>query len=123
WQAKVIGLYQRVCEVVNERHGFRPFVIYGTLLGQVREGGFIAHDDDFDVAFVAPGSTGREAAATMRDVAFTLIDAGLDVDPRNTALHIHDDDDPKLRIDLFHVYFDQHGKLCLPFGCAGTGDL
>jgi hypothetical protein len=41
WQATVFDLYDRIGEVVRSRHDYDPFVVYGTLLGQVREGGFI----------------------------------------------------------------------------------
>ncbi len=39
---------QEICK----EHSLRMFACYGTLLGTVREGGFIAWDDDIDVGFV-----------------------------------------------------------------------
>ncbi len=53
WQSAVLRLYERVCEVVRSEYGYEPFVIYGSLLGLVREGGFIGHDVDFDAAFLS----------------------------------------------------------------------
>jgi len=38
----------RACESV----GIKPFLVFGTLLGHVREGGLIAHDDDIDLGFM-----------------------------------------------------------------------
>lgn len=120
WQATVMGLYQQVRSLVGERFGFDVFLVYGTLLGAVREGSVIGHDVDFDCAFVSDKTTGRGAAADLRDVALYLIDHGLDVEVRATALHLHDADDPSIRIDLFHLFFDENGLLAAPFGVAGT---
>ncbi len=54
----------------------------------------------------------------MRDIALSLIAAGFDVECKKTALHIHDADEPSLRIDLFHLYFDENDDLVFPFGIA-----
>ena len=40
--------------------GVRPLLFWGTLLGYVREGGFIAHDRDIDVALLPEDAPRRE---------------------------------------------------------------
>ncbi|SHG22823.1 Methyltransferase domain-containing protein [Jatrophihabitans endophyticus] len=120
WQDTVMGLYERVRQVLHRAYGYDVFFVYGTLLGAVREGSVIGHDVDFDCAFVSRHSEGPLAAAEMRDIGLLLVDEGFDVDCRRTALHLHDADDPKVRIDLFHLYFDENDRLAAPFGVAGT---
>lgn len=121
WQRKVLSLYSRVREIL--RGGHEPFFIYGTLLGAVRERGYIGHDIDFDAAYLSDHTDGRKAAEEMVEVALTLIAAGLRVQGMVTALHITDPADPQTRIDLFHLYFDEEGILRFPFGVAGAVDF
>ena len=121
WQQSVMGLFAEVRRFAHERLGVELFFIYGTLLGAVREGGVIGHDIDLDTAFIATATDGPSAAAELRDLAFALIDAGYVVDPYRTHLHVTDR--AGSRIDVFHLYFDDSGKLCLPFGVAGTGRI
>jgi SAM-dependent methyltransferase len=121
WQQSVLGLFNDVRQLINARCGQELFFIYGTLLGAVRENGFIGHDVDLDTAFICSATDGPSAAAEMRDLAFALIDAGYIVDPYLTHLHVTDD--AGTRIDVFHLYFDKDGRLCLPFGYAGTTTL
>lgn len=45
------GLHE-VLRVLREECGVHPFLAYGTLLGAVREGGFIGHDNDLDVSYL-----------------------------------------------------------------------
>ncbi|CUR59601.1 hypothetical protein NOCA2640012 [metagenome] len=120
WQRAVMSLYTRVRERLSEAYGYDVFFLYGTLLGAVREGGYIGHDIDFDAGYVSDHRTGPLAAAELRDIALLLIRDGLDVDCRLTALHIVDPDHPGHRIDLFHTWFDDDGVLRFPFGVAGT---
>lgn len=120
WQRRIAGIYAKVREVVGERFGHDVFVIYGTLLGSVREGGYIGHDADFDSAFISDHRTGPEAAEEIVAIALALLDAGLEVDLRQRVLHVHDPEDRKYRIDLFHLYFDPEGRLRFPWGIAGT---
>ena len=42
-----------LCSVLNERHAGKYWVTCGTLLGIVREGDFLSHDSDVDVAMFA----------------------------------------------------------------------
>ncbi len=44
-------LLQRVTAEL-ERMGFAPFLVFGTLLGAVREGRFISHDTDIDLGLI-----------------------------------------------------------------------
>lgn len=43
----------RTLRVLNEECGVRGFMAYGTLLGAVRDGHFIGHDTDMDVAYLS----------------------------------------------------------------------
>ncbi len=123
WQGEVLGLHEGVCQVLREHFGYDAFVIYGSLLGAVREGGFIGHDIDFDAAYVSRHSDPAAVAAEMGKVALRLIDDGFEVESLRSALHIHAKSDPAIRIDLFHLFFDSGGVLSFPFGVAGTREV
>ena len=120
WQGEVLGLYDQVREILAEAYGYDAFVMYGSLLGAVREGGFIGHDFDFDAGFISRHTDPKKAAEEMKHIAFTLIDRGVDVECMRSALHLHDGKRAQTRIDLFHLYFDTKGVLQFPFGAAGT---
>jgi ubiquinone/menaquinone biosynthesis C-methylase UbiE len=120
WQGEVLGLYDEVRGILAEAYGYDAFVMYGSLLGAVREGGFIGHDFDFDAGFISRHTDPRAAAEEMKQIAFTLIDRGVDVECMRSALHLHDGKRAQTRIDLFHLYFDTDGVLQFPFGAAGT---
>lgn len=120
WQEEVLALYEGVCRVLREEFDHDAFVIYGSLLGAVRERGFIGHDLDFDAAYLSRHTDPAAAAEELQAIALRLIDAGFDVDCVRIALHIHAKSDPAIRIDLFHLFFDAEGVLSFPFGVAGT---
>ncbi|MFC6342871.1 methyltransferase domain-containing protein [Nocardioides hankookensis] len=123
WQQAVLSLYERVRRVLHAELGYDAFVIYGTLLGAVRDGGYIGHDVDFDAAYVSRSRTGPEAAEEFTRIALVLVEDGLRIEAFPACLHIVDPDNDVHRIDLFHTYFDEQGLLRFPFGVAGSTDF
>ena len=57
--------------------GYPSFVSYGTLLGLVREGGLIGHDDDVDLTVLLPGDTLPEVVRNWHAFKDRLADLGL----------------------------------------------
>jgi SAM-dependent methyltransferase len=123
WQATVLRLYNHLRDVLRESFDYDPFLIYGSLLGAVREKGFIGHDLDFDCAYVSRHRDGKTAAKELQKIAFALLDAGFRVECHATALHLTDADSGAVRIDLFHLFFGPDGLLKFPFGVAGTSTI
>ncbi|MFO1091040.1 MAG: LicD family protein [Hyphomicrobiales bacterium] len=46
----------RDCMTFTERLGIRPFIVFGTLLGAIRDGRFIPGDGDIDMGALEPGA-------------------------------------------------------------------
>ncbi len=120
WQSTVMSLYAKTRAILSETHGYDVFFVYGTLLGAVREGTFIGHDNDFDCAYVSKHTDPDAVRQEFLDLALLLIERGLDVEAMNSTLHVVDPAAPGARIDVFHTYFDAEGRLSFPFGVAGT---
>ncbi|WP_235736943.1 LicD family protein [Nocardioides alcanivorans] len=114
WSVDVAGLFQQT-RAILEKRGLEPFLIYGSLLGHVRDGGPISHDNDFDCAYVSGFNTGEEVADELVEIALELRRAGLVVDLRHRLLHIHDPESGR-RIDLFHSWFDEEGRYRITWG-------
>lgn len=123
WQTEVVGLYNRVRAALHESFGYDVFLVYGSLLGAVRENGFIGHDLDFDCGYISRHRSGPQAARELAEIAIALIDMGFEVESRTIALHVEDKASRGVRLDLFHFFFDGDGLLQFPFGVAGQSDV
>ncbi len=123
WQRDVLALYSALRADVAEVAGSEPFLTYGTLLGSVREGGFIGHDLDFDAAVLVAARDAAQAARELQRTAFGLIDRGYEVRAFPTFVQVARPERPDVVVDLFHLYFDGAGTLCFPHGVASSGQL
>lgn len=119
WQAKIFKLYGMVETEMRDLFGIDIFGYYGSLLGAVREAGFIGHDHDFDCAYIAPYSAPKDVRNFAAGVAQKLIQRGFQIKPKGPTIYVSHPECGDAFVDLFHLYFDEEDKLMSPFGSAG----
>jgi SAM-dependent methyltransferase len=118
--AQVDALFERVRSIVRRSIGAEAFVTYGALLGCIREGDFIAHDDDIDLAYLSRASGPEAVRAEFERVARALIDDGLHVKVGQYANLIKiSAEKGSLPIDLFYAWVDGEGRLDISYGYHG----
>ena len=51
---ELLGVCSHLLDVLSDDAGVPAFVVYGTLLGAVRDQRLIKHDNDVDIAYLSP---------------------------------------------------------------------
>lgn len=57
--------------------GMKVFINYGTLLGTIREGGLILHDNDIDICYISKFQEKKEVFRECQEIKYKLNDLGM----------------------------------------------
>jgi hypothetical protein len=89
--------------------GLEGFLAYGTLLGAVREGAFIGHDNDVDLGYVSAATSPIDVIRESLRLQRALAEAGLRVERYSGAgfqVHVRDAGGHLRGLDVFGGYWD-----------------
>ena len=118
-------IVERSLALVDELKGFglRPFVVGGTLLGGVRDGALLPHDDDADIAYLSEHTQPADVAVEAFAVGHRLAELGYEIQ-RHSATHMQllfrDADESVIHyIDVFAAFFSDDGRINQPFHVRG----
>ncbi len=104
-----------------DRRGLVAFPHYGTLLGLVREGKFIDHDDDVDLSIAIYDSSLIKIVDKYYDIVESLIDEGHRVDLIETGqIHFREKGSTGPLLDIFLTWGTNEFEFNTYFGVVGN---
>lgn len=115
-QEGYLALYTRANALFQAEFGRPLFLVCGTLLGQHREGDFIPGDDDFDVGYLAEGTTTDAVKAESVAMIERLVARGMTVTMNRAgkAMRLSDAlSGPDLHLDITPVFTLGDGQVWL----------
>ncbi|MGW6175318.1 methyltransferase domain-containing protein [Arthrobacter sp. NPDC055138] len=123
WQDGVLSLYGEVAKVIKGVTGSEAFLYSGTLLGYVRENGFIPHDKDMDCGYLSQAANAEEAQREFVEVGRALIAAGYQVTPKASCIAVRDREGSRDMVDIAHLFRKPNGFVGFPFGTVGVEEV
>lgn len=112
--------------VLLQELGLRPFVVGGTLLGAVRSGTMLPHDDDVDLAYLSELEHPADVAIENGRLTAELTARGYEVTKHSNA-HLQltfraESGHVREYVDIFTAFFTADGQINQPFHVRGELD-
>ncbi|WP_137168118.1 discoidin domain-containing protein [Salinimonas lutimaris] len=119
---KVVRELSWLLSVFNDKLGIAAFISSGTLLGVVRDGQLIPHDDDVDICYISNETTEQGILAEREAMVRALTEEGCRVAPSGIA-HYWCTTPGGQAIDLFTGYVQQNECFMNPIGSVSKADV
>lgn len=109
-QARYLDIYSEARKYFTEQFGSPLFVMYGTLLGLIREGDFIQGDDDFDAGYISRQTNAKAVKQETMQLVVDMVLAGFTCsfnrNGRLFRLRLKDDK-PDVHLDVRPVWYEE----------------
>jgi len=115
WQSKAFRTINDIQSAILAEFGYELFITYGTLLGCIREGDFIRHDNDIDMTYVSRHSDPDSVRGEFVQICSKLIDLGYRGFITRHGIGIK----RPVYLDIFFSYFTHDGKYQIAYGYHG----
>jgi hypothetical protein len=118
YQDWTLQTYEELQQHIKAAIGCDSFAIYGTMLGAVREGNFIGHDNDFDMVYVSKFSSPKQVKREFVQLCGYLLDEGYWLHVKKTHTWVRRRG-TRQKMDIFFAWFDDDGLFQLSYGYHG----
>lgn len=115
WLRLFFSVFAKLREELLEKFGVEPIVFYGTLLGAIREGNFLNHDNDVDLVYYSKHTDPLEVRREYIQICDYLIGLGYRGFLTKHGFAIKS----PVRVDLNFAWFNTEGNFQASFGYHG----